>query len=300
MTPTVTVIICTLAEQHRQASLLRAIASAHAACAQPVQILVVVNGQRRANAVLLLLQGMEDIRLVSLPEPSLPKACLAGRRAVNTPFFCFLDDDDELLPGSLDMRLVPLESASAVDVVAGNGYVHRNGTDRLLYQHLDRVPAAPLHALFTENWLASCGALFRSDSVDTTYFENFHAYAEWTWLAFQLGMAGKTIAVVDQPTFRIHDTPGSASKTPAYHKAHASLHQKMLASAPPADIAKLIRRHMGARLHTEADALRRNGTFLPAWAAHLRSLTYPGGLRYLSFSRHLLVPRLGEKKTTSL
>lgn len=297
MTPVVTVIVCTLAEQHRQASLLRAIASARTACAQPVQILVVVNGQRRSHAVWRALQAMQDIRLVSLPEPSLPKACLAGRRAVSTPFFCFLDDDDELLPGSLDKRLAPLQSNSAVDVVASNGYLHQDGADQLFYEHLDRVPAAPLHALFTENWLASCGALFRSDSVGTPYFENFHAYAEWTWLAFQLGMAGKTIAVVNQPTFRIHDTPGSASKTPAYHQAHASLHQKMLASAPPADIAQRIRRQIGARLHNETEALRRSGAFLPAWAAHLRSLTYPGGWRYLSFSRHLLVPRRGEPKT---
>lgn len=297
MAPVVTVIICTLAEQHRQMSLLRAIASARKACTQPVQILVVVNGQRWASEVLLSLQAMQDITLLSLPEPSLPKACLAGRKAVETPFFCFLDDDDELLPGSLDMRLAPLKADRTVDVVASNGYVRRGGSERLLYQHLVRVPAAPLQALFRENWLASCGALFRSDSVGTTYFENFHTYAEWTWLAFQLGMAGKTIAVVDQPTFRIHDTPGSASKTTAYHQAHASLHQKMLASVPPADVARLIRRHIGAHLHTEADTLRRNGAFLSAWGAHLRSLTYPGGLRYLSFSRHLLIPRPHEKET---
>lgn len=289
-TATVIVIVCTMAEAHRKASLLRALDSARAASAQPVHIIAVVNGQRRDPEVVQVLQAMEDVTLVSLPQASLPAARLAGRQAVTTPFYCCLDDDDELLPGSIDLRLAFLLADQAVDIMVGNGYVCRGGSDTVAYQHLDQVTAAPLHALFRENWLASCGAMFRTDSVGSGYFDDPLPYAEWTWLAFRLARDGKTVAVVDQPTFRIHDTVGSASKTPKYGDALETLHQKMLDSAPPADIARLIRQRIGAHLHMKAEKLWRSGQPRAAWAAHLRSLAHPGGLRYLPFSRHLLLP----------
>ena len=291
MTPLVSVIVCTLAEAQRKASLLRALDSARTASAQPVHIIAVVNGQRRDPEVVEALRQMGDVRLVLLEEGSLPRALVAGRRAVDTPFYCCLDDDDELLPGAIDLRLAPLQANPALDIVTSNGHVCRHGADTLLYQHLDQVAAAPLHALFRENWLASCGFLFRSSSVDVHYFENFHAYAEWTWMAFQLARDGKTVAAVNQPTFRIHDTAGSASKTPQYSDAIETLHQKMLDSQLPADIARLVHQHISAHLHMKAEQLWRSGQLRQAWAVHLRSLSHPGGLRYLAFSRHLLLTR---------
>ncbi len=290
MTPAITVIVCTMAETQRKASLLHALDSARAASAQPVQLVIVVNGQRRDPEVVQALQGMADVVLVSLPQASLPAALLAGRQAVTTPFFCCLDDDDELLPGAIDLRLPPFLAGPSVDIVVSNGYVCKGGSDALLYRHLDKLAAAPLHALFRENWLASCGALFRTSSVDSSYFDDPLPYTEWTWLAFQLARDGKTVATIDQPTFRIHDTLISTSKRPQYGDALEILHQKMLDSAPPADIARLVRQRIGARLHLKAEQLWRNGQLPAAWSAHLRSLAHPGGLRYLPFSRHLLLP----------
>lgn len=46
MPPVVTIIVCTMAEAQRRESLLRALVSAHAASLQPLQLTVVVNGQR--------------------------------------------------------------------------------------------------------------------------------------------------------------------------------------------------------------------------------------------------------------
>lgn len=290
MTTATTVIVCTMAETQRKASLLHALDSARAASAQPVQLVVVVNGQRRDPEVVQALQGMADVVLVSLHQASLPAARLAGRLAVTTPFYCCLDDDDELLPGSIDLRLPPFLADPTVDIVVSNGYVCKDGSDTLAYRHLDKIAAAPLHALFRENWLASCGALFRTNSVDSSYFDDPLPYVEWTWLAFRLAQDGKTVATVDQPTFRVHDTLGSASKTPQYGDTLETLHQKMLDSAPPADIARLVRQRIGARLHIKAEQLWRSGQLPGAWLAHLRSLAHPGGLRYLAFSRHLLLP----------
>ena len=44
----------------------------------------------------------------------------------------------------------------------------------------------PLRALVIENWLASCGGLFRSDRVSIDYFDGVTRHYEWTFLAYSL------------------------------------------------------------------------------------------------------------------
>jgi len=284
----VTVIIPTMAEEKRHASLLRAIASVSDATNKPVRIVVVINGNRRSPDVENSLRNIGHVELLSLEVASLPLAHLAGRRAVKTRYFCFLDDDDEYLPGAIDARVGVLAGDESIDFVVTNGYRHLGGTDWPCLKDLDKVPAAPLAQLFRQNWLPSCGSLFRSDQIGAAYFEDGNAYVEWTWLAFQLCLAGEKVGVLDQPTFRIYDTQESASKTEAYLAAFDALYRKMLAKNPPRQIATLIKKRIGEEFHYKADSLRQEGLLLEAWKAHLKSLCYPGGWRYLPFSRWLL------------
>jgi len=283
----VTVIIPTMAEEKRHASLLRAIASISEATNRPVHIVVVINGNQRSPDVEQSLRNIGHLELLSLEIASLPLAHLAGRRAVKTRYFCFLDDDDEYLPGAIDARVDALAGDESIDFVVTNGYRRLDGTDWPCLNDLDKVPAAPLAQLFRQNWLPSCGPLFRSDRIGEAYFEDGPAYGEWTWLAFQLCLAGKRVGMLDQPTFRIYDTPESASKTPAYTAEFNAMYRKMLARKPPRQIAALIKKRIGEEFHYEADSLRRKGLRLGAWKAHLKSLCYPGGWRYLPFFRHL-------------
>jgi hypothetical protein len=111
---------------------------------------------------------------------------------------------------------------------------------------------------------------------------------EWTWLAFRLVLAGKKIAFLDEPTFRIHDTADSASKSDAYRKSVISLHQRMLASRPRSDIARIIRVRLGSAWHDLATDHMRAGNWSLALNCHVRSLAYPCGWRFLSFTRHFL------------
>lgn len=160
--------------------------------------------------------------------------------------------------------------------------------DDNFYHLLPDILCDPLAALFRQNWLASCNALFRTASITGEYFANPHPYAEWTWLAFRLSMAGKQLAVIDEPGFRINDTPGSLSKSGAYKTSYFSLYERMLAGSPPAHIAKTFRMRIGAAWHERsADALTK-GVWLEAMQCHMRSLLQPGGLRYLAYSRRLL------------
>jgi glycosyltransferase involved in cell wall biosynthesis len=284
----VTVIVRTMADQRRKASLLRALDSARAASAQSVCFVVVVNGQRRAPDVIRALEAMDDVLMVSLTEASLIQALIVGRQNVKTPFYCCLDDDDEFLPGAIDIRLAPMLIDPTIDIVTTNGYLNTEGVDTIARKHMDLICSQPLRALFAGNWLSSCSFMFRSESVGMQYFEDIHPYVEWTWLAFILILDGRKITVIDEPTFRVNNTGGSASKSFEYTAAHQSLYRRMLSRSPPPEVKRLIRVRIGDLLHAEAENLWRINKIGSAWRVHLRSLAYPGGLRYLTFSRRLL------------
>lgn len=187
----VTVIIPTMAEDKRHDSLLRAIESVSGTTNRPVHIVVVVNGNKRSRDVENSLRNIGHVELLSLEIASLPLAHLAGRRAVKTRYFCFLDDDDEYLPGTIDARIDSLAGNEDADFIVTNGYRNMDGIDWPCLDNLDKVLTAPLALLFRQNWLASCGALFRFDRIGVECFEETHPYVEWTWLAFKLCMAGK-------------------------------------------------------------------------------------------------------------
>ena len=208
---------------------------------------VVVNGQRYDPALLAWLEA-QPVTVTRLQQGSAPLAQLEGRRLVETGYFGYLDDDDEYLPGSLDERLSALQSDPDSDLVVCNGWRARDGHDEPAFNYLAESPADPLRALLRENWLASCGVLFRTATVDVSYFEDPMPYLEWTWLAWRLAVDGRRIRVSETPGFRIHDTGGSASKSTEYADAQIELYERMLADAPPSDVARMVGTDTGGDL----------------------------------------------------
>ena len=208
-----TVIIPTLAVTERSESLRRAIESLRTE-KNPPAIIVIVNGARFDPRVVCELSSLAYVKLLQIPNPSLPAALLEGRRLVSTPFFSFLDDDDEYLPGAISTRLQILDSFPEADFVVSNGLRNSHGVDKLALTFDQHTFTDPLGALFSSNWLASCGGLFRTSSVSTDLFENIPSYLEWTWLAFHLISTNKKVAFLDEPTFRIHETPDSVRALP--------------------------------------------------------------------------------------
>jgi hypothetical protein len=288
----VTAIVPTLADRPRHASLLRAIGSLRdAALDTPLTVTAVVNGHRYAPEVLADLTKA-SVNVVRIEEASLPAALRAGRRSVQTAFFCFLDDDDEYLPAAIDRRMQALAGAPECALVATNGFRHDGHDDRRALDFLASVPTDPLAALFDENWLPSCGALFRSEAVGAEFFDDPHAYLEWTWLAFRLASSGRRVAVLDEPTFRIHDSPSSLSKSPAYIASHASLYRRMLELPVPLNVRRTIEQRLAIALsrtslhHLERDELS------AAWRCHVATLRTPGGWRYCSQTLRLVAASL--------
>ena len=181
-----------------------------------------------------------------------------------------------------------MDSEPKADLLVTNGYRMVGDCDALVYSDLSRVSAEPLVNLMSFNWLSSCNALYRTASVDLKYFEDSHPYGEWTWLAFKLAIDHKVIISIEAPTFRIHDTVASLSKSDAYFEAYEQLFNRMLGLGPPREVVRLVRQKLGAQYHAYAAASTKKGDRIGALKWHLRSLAMPGGFRYLSFSRHLL------------
>jgi glycosyltransferase involved in cell wall biosynthesis len=164
----VSVIIPTACRTERAAAIRRAIESVLTQENVDLELIVIVNGPTYDRHLRHELEANPALRVAYLPEPNLPAAIRHGRSMVTRPFFAFLDDDDEYLPGALETRAAEMLAHPRVDVVATNGFW---GPDKSPYiKHTDGVEVDPLKALLKGNWLGSCGGLFRSATVCQEYF----------------------------------------------------------------------------------------------------------------------------------
>lgn len=284
-----TIIIPTACTTNRAESLFNAINSIQQADPETTRILVAANGPNIDPALEKQLKKRRDIVYVSFEDGSLPKTIALAVPLVKTEFFGFLDDDDELLPNALLQRRDILLSHPDASLVISNGYIRKEGKDSIYLSRMATIPEDPLGALMRENWLPSCGALFRTARVGPAYFHNYHRYAEWTWLAFRLALDRQTICVLDAPTFRVNaDTPSSLSKSAEYRQSYISLYRKMLALRPPYRIRRALRKRILQAYHDASSQALGRGRTLDAFRDHLRSLAGLHGLRFLPYSRHIL------------
>jgi Glycosyl transferase family 2 len=283
----ITVIIPTTLTANRRASLLNAIHSAGEQSGAATKTLVVVNGQRFDPTLLDLLRLRQDINVVLLQVADLPGALFVGRQLVETEFFCFLDDDDEILPNGLAARLRALTERPEVAFVVTNGYYRSKGEDQVRMSDADMVSADPLLAMTDKCWLASCGGLYRTSLVDVRSFADVPRFLEWTYLGLKLASTRKML-FLDEPTFRIHDSEDSLSKSVDYRAGSVAALKAALQLPLPQPVTHRLRMRLSAAHHLLAgDYLSVNELRL-AWAHHLASLAQPGGAKYLLFSRRLI------------
>ncbi|MBK8961184.1 MAG: glycosyltransferase [Proteobacteria bacterium] len=286
--PVCTVIICTMAVAERADSLGRAIASVLGQNDTPISVLVVVNGDRYDEKLVADLKRRKDIDVLQIAARSLSDAIAAGRSAVKSPYFGFLDDDDEYLPQAIDLRLAELERHPDAGVLVTNGYRCRENFRETVMSHLNLVTEDPLTAIFREPWLASCSGLYRAAVAREELFEKVARYAEWTWLGFVLARAGIEVRTLDRPTFCIYETPKSESKSDEYLDAQISIFNRMLALAPTGEVRRILKNRIRDTWHHRADVALGRGQLASAWRFHLSSLLALGGWRYALFTRYLI------------
>lgn len=284
----VTVILPSRGQPGRLDSLRRAIesiASQHDVCAIP---LVVLNGPHVSPGVEAALRADGRVRVLTRREPGLPGAYVAGREAVETPWFATLDDDDLLLPGALARRVEELERRPDHAVVVTNGYRRDGVRDVLNVEPPLDVAADPLRALLRRNWLLPGSWLCRSALVTPSLFAGMPPYLECTFLAVRfasrLGMVW-----IDEPTVVYHvGAPLAVTGSREYVVGQMDGLRAILALPLPDDVRHAWRRRVAAAYHAAADYDWRAGSLRSAWRWHLASLCEPGGWRHVTFTRHLI------------
>ncbi len=260
-----------------------------------IEVIVVVNGSRFDRVVFDELGANPKIRVVYQQELSLPLAQRRGRLEISTPFFGFLDDDDEYLPGAIRIRIEPMLAEQAIDAVVTNGVRKTGSEESPCFADFESARMDPLYALISSNWLASCGGLFRATSITEDYFDGKTHYFEWTTIALRIAYEKKKLLFLDQPTFRINVIPGSLSSSDEYRMATVSFLESVLCHSLPDQVRRGMRRKLSAAYHTLSEFNRAAGRIGEARRYHLRSLVLPGGLKYLAYSRYLIY-RLGPPK----
>ena len=280
------VLVATLASPARAPYLRRALTSIRAQSV-PTRAIVVVNGSEADPALVDELAKAADITLLRQAEASLPAALARARAAVDSAAFAQLDDDDELLPEALALRLARLDGADCLDAVVTNGLVRHGREERHSIADAAAVATQPLDAMMQSNWLLPGAALFRTATIGAEFFAAAPCYLEWTYVGLRLA-AERRIAVLPEATVVHYEgLEFSVDRSRACLLGRPRAFAPLLQLSLPAHIRRALRRKRGAAWHAAAERLRIDGDRRAAWAAHVRSLAAPGGLRYVAYTRHL-------------
>lgn len=294
----ITVVIPTIADERRGETIWRTIDSAGAASGVATRVLVVVNGKRFSPRLLDELRATPKADCLYVEQGNLPLALKAGREAVTSPYFAFIDDDDEFLPGGLARRLHVLQADPALHFVVSQGWFHTGGRDEP-QTSLDatRIMADPLGCLLQENWVAtSASGLYRSAHVGPEAFAGMPSYLEWTYLGFRLA-GSRPFRFIDEPTYRRYDVPGSVSKSASYRRGMVQALERILSLPLPSAARRGLAAKLSGATHDLSAMALESGDLRDAWRQHLRSLRLPGGARYWPYTRHLLFAGLRRAAT---
>lgn len=285
----VTVIIPTLARTARASELKRAVKSITSQADVSCLASVVVNGDVYDAGLLDEIGSMPGVQIHHSPRKGVSAARYHGRTLVETEYFGFIDDDDEFLPGAFTVRTRHLSQHPEVDVLITNGYQAIGGVHRIAIDRFDEYLDDPARALMVENWMHNCAGLFRTATVTPEVFTNLPNHLELTYLALRLS-AQHTILRVNHPTYVIHEGAADrVSASMAYVREVPSVLEAMLRETNRDDIRHLLRERLRDNLHVAADAELTSGNRWASFRYHLKSLFLPGGLRYLPFTRHLVM-----------
>jgi glycosyltransferase involved in cell wall biosynthesis len=295
MEPRVDVLIVTLGLAGRAASIRRAIETTLSQQRVRASLVIVVNGKRFDPALYDELKRTANIRVVYQEEPSIFVARRCARDHVTAPFFGFLDDDDQLLPGALRARVDALLGDPSAAAVVANGYLANGRREMPMLDDVARTRANPLRDLMRGNWLATASAMFRTASIPADFFSVDIRSIDMTYVAFRLARE-RNVVFLDAPTYRKTYSDDSISLSDNWALEAPATLQKLLAFDMPASIRRSLRRKYACAEHDASDILRGRGQLRLAWRCHLRSLADPWGFFAFGLStRHLLVRRAGER-----
>lgn len=291
--PRVDIIVRTMADEARAASLFRALDTIQNQRGVRARPIVMVNGDRRNAAVMARLLRRTGIvwQVMDAPDPA--GALVKGVQRVTAPFYMVLDDDDELLPDTLRGLIPALPAACAWDVLITNRYCRSGRTIHIETADLEAQAADPMASLLDDNWLAPGRAVFRSATVTDALIDVGQFNQEWTHIAMRLVSHELRLQFRDIPSALCHDTEGSASKSDLCRQNEIRFWHTI-----DAEIAldRRLRRRVASKranlLHSMAVRRAHSGQPWAAWHYHLQSLRPPHFFKYILYTRKLLGPSL--------
>lgn len=284
--PLCTLAIPTTCRTERVHGLRRAIASVLSQDYPNIELIVSLNGNSYDRRECQRLQSHAQIRLVTEPTASLPLGILRARQASRGFAIGFLDDDDELLPHSVTVRMAALRSDALVVAAFTNGVrVGGPKDDVVVDDRLDQKDL--LNSLLTRNWNASCATLYRASVFTESFFADSCPYREWTYFGAKATLAGP-IRYIPIHGYRIHRQVGSLSTTHEYRNYGIDALNRLQRLPIPSHVRRHLRRKIAAEFHYIAGRELRRGHRARALAAWLRALAVtPYALRYVPAWRHL-------------
>lgn len=291
--PSVTVIIATMLSADRRQSIFKAIRSIQMQDCNSISILVVANGKRVDSSILLEIQSIDRLKVILVNEGSYPKALIMGRQYVKTDFFCFLDDDDELLEGSITQRLYAFQENDVIDVVVGNGLSKNKSLSKLVITQdkFDSFKNSPAESILERrgNWLASCAGMFKTETVGSHYFEDYAEYAEWSYLAIKLANTKKVI-LIDYPCYQINASESSLSNSERYEIGIYQYLKKLKSLKTTPSFKRKLDKKLVDFEHSLSLYFWHKNEYRKAIKFHLKSLmSFYGFKRYFLSTRHFLV-----------
>jgi glycosyltransferase involved in cell wall biosynthesis len=284
----VTVVIPTLCGTERSEQLLRAIASIKAQIDVSVAILVVINGNRFDHNLLTKVKNY-GVGILILEKAGISSARLLGRQNITSPYFMFLDDDDELYPYSTKELLQSFNSSNSdIGIVIADAYSCQRQRNFGFVSTPEEIESNPLKALLKENWLIIQSALFKTESVPAFLFDIETTSNECTLLAFRLANHNIKVKVNTKPLAIIHDSPNSESKSEHFITKEPDVIKTIIKMDLPKDITSELKQKLSKSFHNNSTYYLNRGLIFKAIHAHINSLILPGGFKYLLYTRHLL------------
>jgi glycosyltransferase involved in cell wall biosynthesis len=290
------VVVPTALDKKREPLIRRAIDSVLKQVGVRVQLVLVVNGSRFDADLLARLREDRRFAVLQMVEGNVSLARYRGLQDRVCDFFCFLDDDDELLPDSLRARVAALEAHPDWDVVAANGYIREAADELLVGPELRAFIARdPAGSFLQTNWFASASAMFRAARFSPEFFRIAHRHYEWTYLFWKLLGEGYRVGFCDAIAYRKYeDHPLAVARSEAYRLAHAEFLRSLMELPMEPRIRAAIRERYVMALNASCDHYLAHREARLAFAAYLKCL-WNGGWRYVPKARKfiglLLPPR---------
>ena len=283
-----TVVIASLCNDARGELLKRACGSVRAMAGDyEYSIIVVANGPRVSSSVLDWLATRSDIRVIRLRSGSHPLARRVGAEMADSEFLAFLDDDDELMPNTLERKIAHFRQHSEIDVLVTDGLRVSGTTVTRIFPPPEARSADLVETMMHAGW-GACALTLRAQNIDLSALDAEFRHMEWTLTAFELARRYQ-FGFLDEPTYRYYETtPDSLSKSAEHNLAAPEVWRRLSKGYAGTRYAAAVRRRYGTECHNASWEYARQGRMRDAWRLHAESLQSPGGVAFVPFSAKLL------------